>query len=320
MLLSEAIVEFTEWKKINVTRSTMVGYNLMLRQMAVFLRDIDIEDVKVRDIVDYFGLMQKLGWDQNSFIPRAMAIRKFFEYFTQSGVKVMNPWLVPVPQKDYKISRVAGDEDYRKLIASIPNPTNDPRHIRNLAFINLLWDTGARNGEICSLNVSDLDLGEMKAVIKTEKSKGVRPVREIFWTDKTNESIERWLKKREYLSEKMYFVDKNALFVSVCNAQAGNRMNIRGIGEMLRQYCNRAKIPHMNAHSFRHRMGHHIIKQGGSNSDVSNILGHSSLQSSFVYTQMTNLELQERYKNFMENKPKNLHNVDRKRRNARVQS
>lgn len=300
MQLSQAIIEFTEWKRINVTRSTMVGYNLMLRQMAVHLRDMDIEDVKVGDIVEYFGLMQKLGWDQNSFIPRAMAIRKFFEYFTHAGMKVMNPWLVPVPQKDYKIARVANDEDYKKLVASIPSPTNDPRHIRNRAIISLLWDTGARNGELCSLNVSDLDLVKMKALIKTEKSKGMRPVREIFWTGSTNMEIKRWLKKREYLSEKMYFLDKNALFIAVCNAQAGNRMNIKGVGEMLRQYCNRAKLPHMNAHSFRHRMGHHIVKQGGSNSDISNILGHSSLASSFIYTQMTNVELQERYKHFME--------------------
>lgn len=320
MQLSQAIVEFTEWKKINVTRSTMIGYNLMLRQMAVHLHDMDIEDVVVSDIVEYFGLMRKLGWDQNSFIPRAMAVRKFFEYFTQVGMQVLNPWLIPVPRKNYKIARVATDEDYHKLLESIPNPTNDPRHIRNRAFINLLWDTGARNGELCSLNVSDLDLVKMKAVIKTEKSKGMRPVREIFWTDKTNTAIKSWLKKREHLSGIMYFVDKNALFISVCNAQAGNRMNIRGIGEMLRQYCNRAKLPHMNAHSFRHRMGHHIVKQGGSNSDVSNILGHSSLQSSFTYTQMTNVELHDRYKRFMEDKPKKRHNVDSQRIGARVRS
>lgn len=272
----------------------------MLRQMALFFRDADIEDVKVNDIVEYFGLMQKLGWDQNSFIPRAMAIRKFFEYFTHAGLKVMNPWLVPVPQKDYKIARVANDDDYKKLTGSIPNPSNDPRHIRNRAIISLLWDTGARNGEICSLNVSDLDLVKMKALIKTEKSKGMRPVREIFWTGSTNTHIKRWLKKREALSGKMYFLEKDALFIACCNQQAGNRMNIKGVGEMLRQYCNRAKLPHMNAHSFRHRMGHHIVKQGGSNSDISNILGHSSLASSFIYTQMTNVELQERYKHFME--------------------
>lgn len=309
MRLSVAIREFTAWKSINVTRSTMIGYNLILRQLALFLRDKELEEVQINEIIEWLDLMQRLGWDPNSFIPRCMALRKFFEYFMHQGVKVMNPWLVPIPQKQYKIARVADETDYKKLIAIIPNPTNDPRHIRNRAIINLLWDTGARNGEICSLNVSDLDFVKMKALIKTEKSKGFRPVREIFWTDKTNTAIKRWLKKREHLSKTMYFIEKDALFISTCNAQAGNRMNIKGVGEMLRQYCNRAKIPCMNAHSFRHRMGHHIVRQGGSNSDVSNILGHSSLQSSFIYTQMTNVELHNRYKHFMGEGPKTREKV-----------
>jgi site-specific recombinase XerD len=300
MRMSEAIVRFDSWKAMNVRSNTIKGYDLILRQFAVFLRDRKVEEVKLDDVMEWFGLMQNMGWDPNSFVPRAMALRKFFEFYSHQGFRVINPWLIPVPQKQYKISRVADDESYEKLVKSIPKQTNDPRHIRNRAIINLLWDTGARNGEICSLNIGDLDLVKMKALIKTEKSKGMRPVREIFWTDSTNTSVKRWLLKREHLAEKMYIIDKDALFLSVCNAQSGKRMNIKGVGEMLRQYCNRAKLPYMNAHSFRHRMGHHIVKQGGSNSDVSNILGHSSLASSFVYTQMTNVELHQRYQRFMQ--------------------
>jgi site-specific recombinase XerD len=56
----------------------------------------------------------------------------------------------------------------------------------------------------------------------------------------------------------------------------------------------------MNAHSFRHRVGHHIIKSGGSSADVMNILGHSSVQSTTIYTMMSDLELEKRYRYFME--------------------
>jgi site-specific recombinase XerD len=300
MKLSEAIKTFVEWKAINVTRSTIIGYNLVLRQFALFHRDRDIEDVVMNDILEYFQLMEKLGWDPNGFLMRANALRKLFEFYQHQGMKVMDPWLIPIPKQKYKIPRVMDDGMFKRLLGVVPKNSNDPRHIRNLAVMNLLWDTGARNGEICSLNVSDLDLVKMKAVIMTEKSKGKRPVREIFWTGKTNGYLKAWLLKRESLSEKMFFVEKDALFISCCNQQAGNRMNIKGVGEMLRRYCIRAEIPTMNAHSFRHHMGHHVIKKGGSNSDVSNILGHSSLASSFIYTQMTNVELHERYNKFME--------------------
>lgn len=180
----------------------------------------------------------------------------------------------------------------------MPIQTNDPRHIRNLAIINLLWDTGARNGEILSLDVGDLQLDRMRAIIRTEKSKGRRPIREIFWTADTHGNILRWLKKRDHLKDIMQFKDSDALFPSVNNQKAGQRLTVKGVGEMLRRYSNRAKIPYMNAHSFRHHMGHDIIKKGGSTADVMNILGHASVQSSTVYTMMTDVELEKRYRVF----------------------
>lgn len=303
MLLNEAIQNFANWKNYSSKNGTVRGYNLALRQLALFLKNCELENIELRDVMEWFNLMKTLNWDHNSFIPKAMAVRKFFEFYRKQGFEVIDPWLIPIPHREYKLQKVATKEDYQKLLNVIPK-NNDPRHIRNLAIINLLWDTGARNGEILSLNINDIDLIEMTAVIKTEKSKGARPVREIFWTKKTNDSLKNWIKKRRYLdSKKTILKDEDALFISICNGgvhnNAGKRFANKGVGEMLRRYCIKAKIENMNAHSFRHHMGHQIVKKGGSNSDVSNILGHSSLQSSFVYTQMTNVELKKRYKIFV---------------------
>ncbi len=304
MRISEAIERFNNWKSLNAKATTIRGYDLNLRQLAVFTRDDELENIKFDDVMEWFTLQKKLGWDHNSFLPKAMALRKFFEFYSKQGFKVVDPWLIPIPKKEYRIARVVDDENYRKLLEAIPE-NNDPRHIRNRAIIHLLWDTGARNGEICSLNVSDIQLENKKAIIETEKSQGARPVREIFWTEKTNEILKKWIEKRKYLENKMIIKDDDALFISICSGgvhdNSGKRFAIKGVGEMLRRYCNKAKISYVNAHAFRHHMGHQIVKKGGSNSDVSNILGHSSLQSSFVYTQMQNVELQKRYYQFMEN-------------------
>ena len=302
MKISEAIQRFIEWKAFNVRKGTINGYDLMLRQFAVFMHDNELEEAKIGDVMEWFGLMQTLGWDHNSFVPRAMAMRKFFEFYTMQGLAVINPSLIPIPQKQYKMPRIADEQNYQRLVTAIPAESNDPRHVRNRAIVMLLWDTGARNGELCSLNLSDIELDRKRAVIKTEKSKGMRPVREIFWTDETNTALIRWIERRELLSKKMVFQDEEALFLSISggvNRTSGRRFTLKGVAEMLRRYSNRAKIPYMNAHSFRHHMGHHIVQQGGSNSDVSNILGHSSLTSSFIYTQMNNVELEERYRKFM---------------------
>lgn len=202
--------------------------------------------------------------------------------------------------------RIADEETYKKLVAVIPKKTNHGRHIRNLAIINMLWDTGARNGEILSLDVHDLQLDRMRAIIKTEKSKGRRPIREIFWTEDTNKNLKRWLEKREYLKTKIHFQEPDALFVGISAGPLaptnGRRLAIKGVGEMLRRYSNKAEIPYMNAHSFRHHMGHDIVKKGGSSADVMNILGHATLASSSIYTMMTDKELEERYRLFKRKK------------------
>lgn len=138
-----------------------------------------------------------------------------------------------------------------------------------------------------------------RAVINTEKSKGRRPFREIFWTQTTNNNIWAWLRKRDELKKAVKFTEPEALFISATGLKIGNRLSIKGVGEMLRRYSNNADIPYMNAHSFRHRMGHHIIKNGGSSADVMNILGHSSVQSTTIYTMMADNELEKRYRHFM---------------------
>lgn len=302
MLLSEAIEKFTNWRSFQVKTGTIKAYDLILRQFCVFMRNCEIERVGPNDVASWFNLQSQLKWQQNSFIPKAQALRKLFEFYMLQGMNVLNPKLIPMPSKQYRLPRVATEESYQRILAAIPTNTRDPRHIRNRAILMLLWDTGARNGEILSLKEDQVDTTRKRAVINTEKSKGKRPFREIFWTEETNEALKRWLAKREYLRREVMQHMSNSLFVSVCSSRtlgvSGQQLSIKGVGEMLRRYCMKAQIPYVNAHSFRHHMGHDIINQGGSAADVMNILGHATLASSSIYSMMTGNELENRYRIF----------------------
>ena len=299
MLTKDAIYQFSNWRQFKVKKETVRGYDRELRNFCLFLRNPEIENITLSDVMEYLNGMAELGWDRNSFVGKCMALRKFFEFYRLQGYKVIDEELIPIPDKVMKLPRVANDEQFNQLISVIPKDSNDPRHIRNLAIIGLLWDTGARNGEICSIDMNELDLKEMRTIIRTEKAKSRRPFREIFWTKATNDYLERWIEKRKHLEKQVKFDEPNALFVSVTSVKYGQRFSIRGLGEMLRRYCNKAQMPYMNAHSFRHHRGHHIIKSGGSTSDVMNILGHSSVQSTTIYTMMRGKELEDRARLFL---------------------
>ena len=297
MKLIEAIQQFSEWKLLQVVPRTMMGYDFELRMFCLFLRNPDVDRVSLHDVLDYLNGMKELGWKQNSFTHKCAYLRKFFRFLRLRGHSRLNEELIPIPKREFKPPRVATEDEYEALLKVIPQNT-DPRHIRNRSIINLLWDTGARVGEITALNIDELDHNRMRAVIRTEKTRGRRPFREIFWTHGTNENLGKWVEKRNRFRE---IKDPEALFICASSHQAGQRMRPHAVAQMLRNYSRKAHLAYINAHSFRHHMGHDVIKQGGSSADVMNILGHSTLASSTIYTMMTDKELEERYRRFKGN-------------------
>lgn len=297
MLFSEAIDKFIKWKEFQASKCTSQTYTQALRQFCVYAHNPHIEQVTVNNVMTYFDDMTQAGYAPNSFVIKAIALRKFLEFYEMQGYSVLDKRLIPVPKKEFHVPRVATEEEYSKVISIIPR-NHDIRHVRNLAIINLLWDTGARIGEILSLDLNSLDFENKKALIKTEKNRGSRTHRQIFWSDNTSINLKKWLGRREALGEKRVFRDDEALFISCCGQAAGTRLTNTAAGVAMRGYSFKAGVPTLNPHSFRHRMGRMIIKQGGSNADVAGILGHSSLESTFCYTMMEGKELEERYRKF----------------------
>lgn len=309
--MKDAITEWCHWRSFkSIGDHTLRCNEKELLNLCLFLRNPEIEDVTFERVMQYLELKHLLGWKQNTFIQIGNHLKKFFEFSNMRGYGTFDENLIPVPQKEYKIPRVATKEEYKKLLAVVPKykdmsrvGNNDMLHMRNLAIIKLLWDTGARNGEILSLDLDDLDLENKKALIKTEKAKTRRPIREIFWTQETNFALKKWLTARERLTTHAPLRDPNALFISIHNSGSqktkGYRFRASGVCEMLRNYSNKAGLPiRLNAHSMRHYMGRSIIEQGGSNSDVTNILGHSCIESSMVYTMMYGKQAERRYRKF----------------------
>ncbi|MFA9263018.1 MAG: tyrosine-type recombinase/integrase, partial [Undibacterium sp.] len=79
----------------------------------------------------------------------------------------------------------------------------------------------------------------------------------------------------------------------------GRRLTVQAPENMLTTYSKKARLRTVNPHSFRHAKARRIIERGGSNSDVMNILGHSSLASSEIYTTLYGKRLSERAEKFL---------------------
>ncbi len=305
MKFSQAIEEFKNWRGFKVTGVTVIRYDSVLRIFCLTMGDPDIDQVQIHHVLHYMKEMERLGWKRNGVQMVAIALRTFFEYYNLRGFNCLNESLIPLPRREFNIPRVANEADFNKLAKSIPNDSN-PNNIRNLALIHMVWDTWARSGEIISLDDDELKFNKDLsgcAMIRTEKSRGRRPVREIFWTARTGKYLKAWLKKKAEIQKLMTFDDPAAVFISIrkCGQYdvSGKRMTNRGVCEVFRMVSNRAGLPSIfNAHSARHYGGRKIIKEGGASADVTNILGHSNLESSQFYTMMWGNDLKERWNVF----------------------
>jgi len=303
MKLQDAINDFTKWKAPQVKGNTVYHYHWQLVNFAIFLRNKDIEKVTEKEISEYLNLSSLFSHSASTREKQALAIKHLLTFWQLKGLKVENPALVPKIRSERVMPRVATESDYYKVINVIPKFGHN--HIRNRAILGLLYDSGARLNEILSLNVQDVDIVTKRITIKTEKHTKTSPFRNIFFRDATIVYLNTWLKKREKILEHLTIEDKDALFISVRGGVCGEgtearRCSIDAIGEVLRKYSKQAGLKStFNAHSLRHKFGRVLAENEVDDLMIAQFMGHNSVDSSRIYTELFAPALQKIYRRVM---------------------
>lgn len=135
-------------------------------------------------------------------------------------------------------------------------------------------------------------LKQFSSVLKTEKRRGGVIHRRVFWYTEANDALKKWMLKRKAFCDFFNVRDQEALFIGVKTWRAGYRMRPGTVGLMLRDLSLSAGIePVVNAHSIRHMFGFEAAELGANNSNISDLMGHSQIQSSYVYTHLRGPDL-----------------------------
>ena len=307
MRLIDAYLQFIEWRELKRGQRTINGDISHLAQFCLYMRDpnIDVGSIVLEDCMAFLKLFRELGFDENTIIKKALALKLLFEFLRNRDYKVLNPEIIPVPKRLFRFPRVAEEWEYKKLLSIIPE--EGYTHIRNKAIIKLLWESGARNGEIASLSLDDIDLVKMSARIKTEKSRGTIPFREIFWREDANNALKNWIVERDKLAEEIPLADPMILFFGIkgghknCPSK-GKKLQHNFISEILRKYSNKAGLPiSLNPHSCRHHFGRELAQKDANTYAIASLLGHANVQSSYPYTMLFGKDRERVYRDKMDN-------------------
>ncbi len=154
---------------------------------------------------------------------------------------------------------------------------------RDLALVLFVADTGVRLGGVASLTVDRLDAKKRRAIV-LEKGRRGKKERVVFFSNRTAEALENWLKKRGDKEDKRVFLLKP-----------------NGIYQLFRRLAHKSHVNgRWNPHSFRHAYARKLLSEGVSIGVVSHLMGHSNVQVTIdFYGRFSNDELQEIYDKVM---------------------
>jgi site-specific recombinase XerD len=218
----------------------------------------------------------------------AIALRNFLKYLVKRNMPLRilpeQIDLPKVPQRQIEIM------EYGDLERFMQGPQGDSlRALRDKAILEMLFSTGLRISELCSLSrYMDFSRGEV-----TVRGKGSK-LRVVFISDGAQAAVKKYLDKRGDAEE--------ALFVSLSkskNPKILGRIIPRTVQRLVRFYAKKAGIlGKVTPHQLRHQFATDLLANGADLRSVQELLGHSNISTTQVYTHVTNKQLREIHKAF----------------------
>ncbi|BDI32639.1 tyrosine recombinase XerC [Capsulimonas corticalis] len=231
----------------------------------------------------YLGHLQSLGLARASRARKTAALRSFFGYLTMQGVLAQSPTTgLRTVKLDRRLPKFLRTDEIEKLLTS---PAQNPLGLRDRALLEMLYASGMRAGELVILNVGDVDFDEaiVRVVGKGDKERVTLLGREAL------QALTIYLAtSRPTLIE--HAKDDGALFVN----RYGGRLSDRGVRKLFDKYCAAASSTlKITPHVLRHTFATHLLNNGADLRLVQELLGHTSLATTQMYTHVTTERLQE---------------------------
>jgi len=289
--------EFLEYLEIEKGRSlkTIENYDRYLKRYFSFA---DISQAKeiTRDSVRSYRLWlnrQPVGKTGDTMSKRTqnyhlIALRSFLKYLAKNDVTTLAPEKIELAKvEDRELDLISRKEFERLMNAPSDTTLVD---IRDRAILEMLYSTGLRISELCSLN-EDLDLSSDEFSIRGKGGK----VRIVFLSDAAKQAVKSYLTKRHEQKNKVL---SEALFTS----PAGERIYPRAIQRLIRKRAVQAGITkHVTPHTIRHYFATDLLQNGADIRSVQMLLGHASINTTQIYTNLSDRHLKEIHKKFHNN-------------------
>lgn len=289
--MSVIIKNFIDYLKNEkeLSSNTLESYNRDIVQFNGYVNRNNIEEITEVNktlIITYLIHLQKKGKATSTISRNLASLRSFYQYLLNEGLITKDPTInLQSPKQEKKLPNILTTREV-EILLNQPDVKN-PKGVRDKAMLELLYAAGIRVSELISLSLDDIRL-DMGYIICSRDSSNERviPIGKI-----AIDMLNLYLKEYRHLFIRDY--NEISLFVN----HHGNRLTRQGFWKIIKSYTKKANInKKITPHTLRHSFAAHLIQNGADLKSVQEMLGHSDISTTQIYTQITNSKIKEVYK------------------------
>jgi len=267
--------------------TTVTSYLNALNKYNDFIdeKNIQYKTITKDEIREYLKRLDEENYSKSSVSQNLSALRNFYSFLVNNNKITSNQFkLIKNPKKEKHLPNFLQPDELQSIFDSIELET--PLGIRNRLIIELLYATGLRVSELVSLELKDIDFSshEIRVTGKGDKE------RIVFFGDYALKYLKMYLNRSRSIllngkKEDILLLNKD-----------GNPITARGIEVVIDKIVNEASLKHnISPHVIRHTFATDMLNNGADLKSVQELLGHSSLSTTQIYTHITNERLRSVY-------------------------
>ncbi len=268
-------LDYLKYEK-NYSEHTIINYKKDLEEFYKYTQDIT--NITYNKIREYLKVLHDKKHTNKTISRHISTLKSFYKYLLQEEYIDNNPLkLITLPKIEKKLPNYINYDDLEKLLDIDINNILD---LRNRLILELLYSTGIRVSELVNIKINDIDINN-NCIIVLGKGKKQRYV---YFGNKCLELIKKYIEKRNSNYEYL-LLNKNYTKLT----DRGVRLIVDNI---VKKSCLNKNI---SPHTFRHTFATHLLNEGADLKIVQELLGHSDITTTGIYTHVSNEHLRKVY-------------------------
>lgn len=248
--------------------------------------NLDMETMSLPQVVDFLIFRQDESLTSRTLAKCHTAIKSYYNFLILEGIREDNPLdRIDSPRFKKHFPDVLTPDEVNRLLEAIN--INSPAGVRDRAIYEMIYSCGLRVSECVNLNINNVYLSEAVVLVQGKGGKErLIPLGEVAIY---------WLK--QYFDKSRSFFVKNITTEALFLNSRGNRLSRKGMWKNFKSICIKAEVKG-KLHTLRHSFATHLLLGGADLRSVQELLGHSDISTTQIYTHLSRNDLQEAFTSF----------------------